>query len=272
MSVALVTGAGGSLGRTTAAALAASGHDVVAVDLDGATARGDRRRDRREGVPVRRGDRDQVFALAIQTGPVDVLVNNAGISRPSPLVDAAPADVLAVLNTNLLGTLWCVQAYAPGMEGKGGCIVNISSGAARLNMPFLGIYPASKNAIESLTVQLAVELGPIGVRVNALAPGTILTPGCRHDAERGRPSGAAPHASRRPPRHDGRRRGDCGLPRLRRGRLHHRAGALRRRWAHRRPVRAALKLVLEQPAVPAAPFGRFGVRSVTESSTEPRHP
>ncbi len=93
--------------------------------------------------------------------------------------------MLAVLNTNLLGTLWCVQAYTPGMEGKGGCIVNISSGAARLNMPFLGIYPASKNAIESLTVQLAVELGPIGVRVNATRARHHPHSRRRQDAERG---------------------------------------------------------------------------------------
>ena len=177
MSVALVTGAGGSIGRACVLALSAAGHDVVAVDLDGTTAEETASALGARAYQCDIGDRNAVFALAAETGPVDVLVNVAGISRPSPLVSATPDDVLAVLNTNLLGTLWCVQAFAPAMEDSGGCIVNISSGAARLNMPFLGIYPASKNAIESLTVQLAVELGPAGIRVNAIAPGTVLTPG-----------------------------------------------------------------------------------------------
>jgi 3-oxoacyl-[acyl-carrier protein] reductase len=176
MSVALVTGAGGSLGRATAEALAADGFDIVAVDVDGDTARATAKATGGRSHQCDVGDRDAVLAMAAATGPVDVLVNNAGINRPAALVDAAPDDVLAVIATNLLGTLWCVQAYALGMDGKGGCIVNISSGAARLNMPFLGVYPATKNALESLTVQLAVELGPSGVRVNAVAPGTILTP------------------------------------------------------------------------------------------------
>jgi 3-oxoacyl-[acyl-carrier protein] reductase len=176
VSVALVTGAGGSLGRAISVALAATGHEVVAVDLDGATAKETAAAVGGRAHECDVGDRDAVLALAAETGPVDVLVNNAGISRPAPLVEATPADVMAVLGTNLLGTLWFVQAYAPGMSGRGGRIVNISSGAARRHMPFLGIYPASKNAIESVTVQLAVELGPSGVRVNAVAPGTILTP------------------------------------------------------------------------------------------------
>jgi 3-oxoacyl-[acyl-carrier protein] reductase len=177
MGVALVTGGGGSIGRATASGLSAAGHDIVAVDLDGTTAEETARATGGRSYRCDVCDRDAVLTLAAETGPVDVLVNVAGFARPSPLVGATPDDVLAVLNTNLLGTLWCVQAYAPGMEGNGGCIVNISSGAARLNMPFLGIYPATKNAVESLTVQLAVELGPLGVRVNAIAPGTILTPG-----------------------------------------------------------------------------------------------
>jgi 3-oxoacyl-[acyl-carrier protein] reductase len=186
MATALVTGAGGSLGRATADALAADGHDIVAVDVDGDTARvtADALGGRSHRCDV--GDRDAVFAMAAATGPVDVLVNNAGINRPAALVDAEPDDVLAVIATNLLGALWCVQAYAPGMRGKGGCVVNISSGAARLNMPFLGVYPATKNALESLTVQLAVELGPIGVRVNAVAPGTILTPAVAQMLDEGR--------------------------------------------------------------------------------------
>jgi 3-oxoacyl-[acyl-carrier protein] reductase len=177
MGVAMVTGAGGGIGRATAIALAEVGHDVIAVDVDASTAEETALAVQGKAYRCDVADREAVFALAEQTGPIDILVNNAGISRPSPLLDARPSDVHDVINVNLLGTLWCVQAFARGMTGRGGIIINLSSGAARLRMPFLGAYPASKSAIETLTIQLAVELGPISVRVNAVAPGTILTEG-----------------------------------------------------------------------------------------------
>jgi 3-oxoacyl-[acyl-carrier protein] reductase len=103
------------------------------------------------------------------------LVNNAGIWRFGPLLELSQADVVDVVNVNLLGTLWCVQAFAPAMAGRGGSVINLSSGAARMHSAGTGIYPTTKNAIEALTIQLAVELGPQGIRVNAVAPGSILT-------------------------------------------------------------------------------------------------
>jgi NAD(P)-dependent dehydrogenase (short-subunit alcohol dehydrogenase family) len=120
-------------------------------------------------------DRDAVCELAGRVGPVDILVNNAGIWRFGPLLKLSQADVVDVVNVNLLGTLWCVQAFAPAMAGRGGAVINLSSGAARMHSPGTGIYPATKNAIEALTIQLAVELGPQRIRVNAVAPGSILT-------------------------------------------------------------------------------------------------
>jgi NAD(P)-dependent dehydrogenase (short-subunit alcohol dehydrogenase family) len=176
-----------------------AGHDVIAVDLDGDTAAETAVAVDGRAFRCDVADREAVFTVAARSGPIDVLVNNAGINRPGLLIDSSPRDILDVLNTNLLGTLWCVQAFGPAMAGKGGSIVNISSGAARLHMPFLGVYPASKNAIEALTIQLAVELGPLGVRVNAIAPGTILTEGVakmlseadRHARRRTLPAGPA---------------------------------------------------------------------------------
>jgi len=107
-----------------------------------------------------------------------VLVNNAGIWRYTLLADTSEADAEAVMRVNLLGTLWCSQAFVPAMvEGRGGCIVNLSSGAAWTRSPGFGVYPSSKAGVEALTGQLAQELGPAGIRVNAVAPGLIATEG-----------------------------------------------------------------------------------------------
>jgi NAD(P)-dependent dehydrogenase (short-subunit alcohol dehydrogenase family) len=175
MSVAVVTGAGRGLGRATAGVLAARGYSVVAVDLDEQSAVSVAAEAGGQGFGCDVADRAAVRDLASRLGPVDVLVNNAGIWRFGPLLELSQADVADVVNVNLLGTLWCVQAFAPGMTGRGGSVINLSSGAARMHSAGTGIYPVTKNAIEALTIQLAVELGPFGIRVNAVAPGSILT-------------------------------------------------------------------------------------------------
>ena len=175
MSVAVVTGAGRGLGRETARVLAARGHSIVAVDIDEDSAVSAAAEAGGKGFGCDVSDREAVRDLAGRVGPVDVLVNNAGIWRFGPLLSLSQADVADVVNVNLLGTLWCVQAFAPAMAGRGGSVINLSSGAARMHSAGTGIYPTTKNAIEALTIQLAVELGPSGIRVNAVAPGSILT-------------------------------------------------------------------------------------------------
>jgi len=175
MSVAVVTGAGRGLGRETARVLAARGHSIVAVDIDSGSAESAAAEVAGKGFGCDVADRDAVRDLADRVGPVDVLVNNAGIWRFGPLLGLSQADVVDVVNVNLLGTLWCVQAFAPAMAARGGSVINLSSGAARMHSAGTGIYPTTKNAIEALTIQLAVELGPQGIRVNAVAPGSILT-------------------------------------------------------------------------------------------------
>ena len=174
MGVAVVTGAGRGLGEETARLLAARGHSVVAVDIDAESAARTADAVGGKGIGCDVADRDAVRELAGQVGPVDVLVNNAAIWRFGPLLELSQPDVVDVVNVNLLGTLWCVQAFAPSMS-RGGVVINLSSAAARKHSAGTGIYPTTKNAIEALTIQLAVELGPLGIRVNAVAPGTILT-------------------------------------------------------------------------------------------------
>ena len=123
-------------------------------------------------------DSASLDALAAAVGHVDVLVNNAGIWRFAPLVDADADDVRAVLDVNVVGTLRCAQVFGRGMCERGyGSIVNIASIAADQVSPGVGIYPASKAAVIALTRQMALEWGPFGVRANAVGPGLVPTEG-----------------------------------------------------------------------------------------------
>ena len=178
MRVAVVTGAGRGIGRAVAERLAADGYHLVCVDRDLDTARECALLVKGEAQACDVSDREAVDTLAAAVGRADVVVNNAGVWRYAPLSAMTEDDVRAVLDVNLLGTLWCAKAFAPLMiEAGGGSIVNLSSAAASTRSPGTGIYPSSKAAVEVLTAQLALELGPSGVRVNAVAPGMILTEG-----------------------------------------------------------------------------------------------
>jgi NAD(P)-dependent dehydrogenase (short-subunit alcohol dehydrogenase family) len=105
-------------------------------------------------------------------------VNNAGITGPfGRLADTDPADLRRVVEVNLLGTLLCARRAAQVMTARGnGVIVNVSSSAATLGSPGDYVhYAATKAAVDALTLGLAKELGPAGIRVNAVAPGVIDT-------------------------------------------------------------------------------------------------
>lgn len=121
--------------------------------------------------------------VAGELGTPTVLVNNAGIQTWSPLLELAIADWEAVIRTNLTGCFLNTKAAARLMEkaGTGGSIVNIGSGCNKLAFPKLVDYTASKGGIEQFTKVAAVELGPLGIRVNCVAPGAITTE--RTDAE-----------------------------------------------------------------------------------------
>jgi NAD(P)-dependent dehydrogenase (short-subunit alcohol dehydrogenase family) len=177
-----VTGAGRGIGRATARRLAADGYRVVAVDIDEAGARATANEIGGAARTCDIGERAAVQALADDLartlGDVDALVNNAGIWKFTSLADTDEDGATSVLGVNLLGTLWCCQAFAPAMaERHRGSIVNLSSGAATTRTPGYGVYPSSKAGVEALTGQLALELGPSGIRVNAVAPGLVRTEG-----------------------------------------------------------------------------------------------
>ena len=126
------------------------------------------------------GDKAQVDALVAQTlaahGRIDVLVNNAGIFRAADFLEVTEADFDAVLRINLKGSFLVGQAVARVMAGAGkGSIINMSSVNAVLTIPTIASYNVSKGGINQLTRVMALALADKGVRVNAVAPGTIAT-------------------------------------------------------------------------------------------------
>lgn len=178
MGTAVITGAGRGLGKAMALRLAADGHRIVAVDLDGEAAE---RTAAEVGGEARRcdvSDWASVDALAASLERCDVLVNNAGIWHFHSLLETTPEKVAAVLGVNVVGVLTCSRAIAPKMiAAGGGSIVNLASAAAWTNSPGTGIYPATKAAVISLTKQMAIEWGEHGIRANAVGPGLIRTEG-----------------------------------------------------------------------------------------------
>jgi 3-oxoacyl-[acyl-carrier protein] reductase len=164
---ALVTGGASGLGAATAARLRADGLTVITLDLgDGA----DLVADVTDEAALRRA--------ADQAGPVDVLVNSAGIVGPTkPLLDTTVAEWHQVLDVNVLGTVNAIRVFVPGMRDRGwGRVVNMASMAGKDGNPNSSIYSASKAAVIGLTKSLGKELATTGVLINAIAPALIATP------------------------------------------------------------------------------------------------
>jgi 3-oxoacyl-[acyl-carrier protein] reductase len=178
MPTAVVTGAGQGLGRATAERLASDGFTIAAIDRNGDAAAATAKALGGTAYACDVRDPDAVRAVAAEIGPVQALVNNAGIWRYADLMSITPQDAHDVLDVNLLGSLWCMQAFVPSMIANGGgAIVSLTSAAAASRAPGVGIYSASKAAIETLTGQAAQELAASGIRVNAVGPGMVPTEG-----------------------------------------------------------------------------------------------
>jgi len=184
--VALVTGAARGIGAATAARLAAEGARVVLADKrDDIGTEMAARIDKDSAGTARYLSLDvtseEAWSAAVaQTlawfGGIDVLVNNAGIMRVIPLVDCDLATFRKVLDTNLVGAFLGMRAVVSAMQaGGGGSIINFSSPQGlegRYGMP---AYTASKFAVRGLTKTAAIELGPLGIRVNTVVPGPTRT-------------------------------------------------------------------------------------------------
>lgn len=191
--VALVTGAGAGIGRAVARWLARAGCDVALVDRDPEALASAGTEVRGEGRPVAVVEADLrddgAAAAAVEEtvaalGRLDVAVNNVGSLAgltPAPFLDQDQGYVEEVVAQNLLLTAACCRAEGAAMVAArgGGVILNVSSGESTRPALGLAAYGAAKAAINHLTQTLAVELGAYGVRVNAVAPGTTLTPTTR---------------------------------------------------------------------------------------------
>jgi 3alpha(or 20beta)-hydroxysteroid dehydrogenase len=119
----------------------------------------------------------QAMDVAAEHGQLDVLVNNAGILRRTPLTDGDPEVFASVVRVNQLGVYLGMRAGAPLMaRGGSGSIVNVSSIDGMVGMPLLAAYVASKWAVRGMTKVAALELGPLGIRCNSVHPGYIDTP------------------------------------------------------------------------------------------------
>ncbi len=185
VSIAVVTGAGGALGRAVARRLAVDGHAVAVVDIDADAAEATRKDVAAHGGAVRSWildlrDADAVNEMfdvvGMQSGGTDILVNNAAIYPATPFLAVSPAEYDDVHSVNQRGYWLCAQAAARQMVTTGGgTIVNIASMVTHGGWANLASYAASKGAAVALTRALARELGPAGIRVNAVSPGAFPT-------------------------------------------------------------------------------------------------
>src|SRR3954452_3949537 len=171
--VCIVTGAGSGIGRASAVLFAAEGAQVVAADIDGSA----------DGVThtVDVADEEQTQALAAtvvaEHGRIDVLFNNAGIAGVGDLAETSLELWERVMRVNARGVFLMSRAVAPAMIAqRSGSIINMSSAVAVAGLARRVSYAASKGAVLALTKSMQVDLAPHGVRVNALMPGTIMTP------------------------------------------------------------------------------------------------
>lgn len=180
VNAAVITGGADGIGRAIAQRFLASGFKVhvcdnredaiVAVTAEHPEIRGT------VGDVGKAEDVARIFAEAESwMGPVTVLVNNVGIGGPRAAIeDIASDDWKESFRVNVAGTLYCMQAVIPAMKARrSGAIVNVSTASTRTRLPLRTAYVASKFAVEGLTLNAARELGPFGIRCNAILPGIM---------------------------------------------------------------------------------------------------
>lgn len=192
--IVIVTGAGAGIGRATAQAFAAAGDVVVCADIDQAAA---------ENVVAGLATPAAHLAIACDVGApeavttmvnavlarygrVDVLVNNAGILLSKPLHQTSWAEWQRIQNTNIGSVFLCSAAVIPGMLAQGkGAIINLASPHSFATTTNIAAYAASKGAVVSLTRQMAMDYGRLGIRTNCVVPGAIDTAMLRSDIAHG---------------------------------------------------------------------------------------
>jgi NAD(P)-dependent dehydrogenase (short-subunit alcohol dehydrogenase family) len=168
MNTILVTGASSGFGLATARYFSARGWRVIATMRRPDASLGDGL----EVLPLDVTDPTSIAACVAAAGPIDVLVNNAGIGMMGAFEATPMAELRRLFETNSFGTMAMTQAVLPGMRQRGGgTIVNVTSSVTLADMPFTAPYTASKTAVEGFSGALAVELASLGIRVKLVEPG-----------------------------------------------------------------------------------------------------
>jgi NAD(P)-dependent dehydrogenase (short-subunit alcohol dehydrogenase family) len=182
----LVTGAGRGLGRSVAEKLARCGATLGLIDVDGDNcgavaaairAAGDDAFSYVADVSDRAAFADAASRFARERGRIDAVVNNAMLLRYEPIDQVTDEVLERMLGIGIKGAIWGAQMLLAHMSERGGVIINMASPVAERGFPNTAVYSLVKGAIVTLTKTLAAELGPRKVRVNAVAPGSVPTPG-----------------------------------------------------------------------------------------------
>ena len=185
MASVLITGTSSGIGMATALAFGRAGHKVAATMRNPHRAPELARITAKERLPITISAMDVdsdasvkegIGRVVKEGGPVDVLVNNAGIERTGSVEEVSLAEFRAVMETNYFGAIRCIQAVLPAMrKRRSGCIINVASVAGRIANSPMAPYTASKFALEALSESLAQEAKPFNVRVVIVEPGIIDT-------------------------------------------------------------------------------------------------
>lgn len=185
MRIVLITGANSGFGRLTALEFAQRGDTVYASMRNMAHGEALQAEARARGVSLQPCHLDvtvpdsidsTVQTIVEREGRIDVLVNNAGIASFGPVEDYADDEIEELFDTNVLGAVRTVRAVVPSMRKQGrGRIINVSSTSGRWSWPFMGMYAASKHALEAISVALRYELHGFGIRVSIVQPGNFAT-------------------------------------------------------------------------------------------------
>jgi NAD(P)-dependent dehydrogenase (short-subunit alcohol dehydrogenase family) len=199
MASVLITGTSKGIGFETALAFARAGYQVHATMRNPSQSPALAENAARENLPITIStmdvDSDQSVSDAITAilkhGPIDVLVNNAGVEGRGSVEEQPLSEFRAIMETNYFGALRCIQALLPHMrERRSGCIINVSSVAGRISCPPMTSYSASKWALEALSEGLAGEMKAFNVRVAIVEPGIIDTAMARRIEE---PANSSPY-------------------------------------------------------------------------------
>jgi NAD(P)-dependent dehydrogenase (short-subunit alcohol dehydrogenase family) len=181
--VAIVTGGASGIGKAMCKALAAEGANVVVVDLDGQKGKeaakeiGGKSISLQADVTSSASMNTMAEEIDRQFGRIDILVNNVGVRITKPFLDHTDADWNTMIQTNLTGPFLCSRAVVPFMKRAGkGRIINTASIASFVGRPNRVAYVSAKAGLLGMTRAMAIDLGPMGITCNAIAPGSINTP------------------------------------------------------------------------------------------------